>query len=240
MRPLLAASLAALLLAAAAPASAAEPAAAQLARIMMPKATWAQGLDEVGQMMQSRMGAHPGAKLEYPPDFKDKVRGELEQALPYDDLVAMHAKELAAAYTEQELEGLLSFYSGPLGQKTLAANAQVSEKVAQSAQQRIESKMGDMMKRLSTHVKAPAGASPHSASPHGASPHGASPHGASPHGMPPSAEKAPAAPAKKTSPAKTSPAKKPAPAAAKPAVKAEETPKPADAGAAAPAPAPAK
>lgn len=157
MRFLLAAPLATLLLAAAAPPLAAEPAnATQLARVLMPKATWSHGLDQLGQMVQARMSAHPGAKLQYPPDFKVKVRAELEKVLPYEDLVAMHAKELAAAYTPAELDGLLAFYGGPLGQKTLATNPKVSEKVAQATQQRVESKMGEVMKRLSEHAKAPA------------------------------------------------------------------------------------
>jgi hypothetical protein len=199
---------------------AAEPAAAgELARIIVPKSTWSEGVDGLAKDVQNRMRAHPGSQLQYPDDFNAKVRSEMEQVLPYEEVIALHAKELAAAYTPAELDGLVEFYRGPLGQKTLQVNPQVFQKVGVATQQRINSKMGEVMKRLAEHVKAPAGASA-GASPHGGS--GGSPHGASPHGATPPAKaaapakKAPAAPAKKTSPppAKADAAATPAPAPA--------------------------
>lgn len=170
MRTAVAAFLAAFLLSGPAPAPAAEPASAeQLARLLMPKATWSRGMEQLAQSIEARMRMHPGAQLEYPADFGEKARKEVEQVLPYDDLVGMHAKELAAAYSPAELEGLVAFYKGPLGQKSLEKMPQVSENVAVATQQRVESKMPDVMKRLSALAKPPAG-SPGKAAPKAAPP----------------------------------------------------------------------
>lgn len=149
---------AALLFAAPAPGGAAEPAAAeQLARLLMPRATWSQGIDQLSQMIEARVRAQPGAQGELPAGLAEKTRKEVEQVLPYDELVGLHAKELAAAYSPAELDGLITFYEGPLGQKTLQKMPQVSEKVALATQQRVEAKMGDVMKRLAEEArKAPS------------------------------------------------------------------------------------
>jgi hypothetical protein len=163
MNTRLAALLASLLLASTGPALAAEPAAAtKLAQLLLPKATWSQGIDQLGKVVQMQMQGHPGSQpLQYPPDFDAKVRAELEKVLPYDDLVAIHAKELAGAYTPAELDSLVAFYGAPLGQKTLQKNAEVSDKVSQATQQRVQSKMPEVMKRLATFAKPSATPSGH-------------------------------------------------------------------------------
>jgi hypothetical protein len=96
---------------------------------------------------------HPGAKLEFPADFAKQVRAELDAALPYEALLDLHAKELSAGYTEQELKDLIAFYKSPTGQKSLQTMPAVSEKVAIQTQQRVESKMPAIMEKLSAKVK---------------------------------------------------------------------------------------
>lgn len=154
----------------AAPAPAAKPAAApaarpqatELARVLMPKTTWTAGLDQLGQMTLMRLSSHPGSQpIEYPKDMQAKVKAELEGALPYDALVGLHAKELGATFSDAELGELLAFYRSPIGQKALAKMGEVQNSVGLETQKRIEGKMPDIMKRLSSLGKvkpAPEGA----------------------------------------------------------------------------------
>ena len=137
---------------------AAEPkgTAADIARLLVPKETWATGIAQLAENVQGRFQSHPGSKLEYPPDFPAKVRGELEAALPYGDLVGMHAQALSATYTEPELKDLLAFYRSPLGQKWLKVSPGLSEKVSSETQQRMDKQMPAVMERLGKLAKAPA------------------------------------------------------------------------------------
>jgi hypothetical protein len=151
---------AAAVLALGAPAFAADPspAAAELARIIMPKQTWSDGVQQIASGLQGQMQSHPGATLHYPPDFGAKLRAEVENALPYEALLSIHAQQLAAGFSEPELKDLVAFYKSPTGQKALKTMPAVSEKVAQETQQRVEKQLPGIMTRMSELVKAPADA----------------------------------------------------------------------------------
>lgn len=129
--------------------------AADIARLLVPREAWQAGLAQLAQNVQGRLQSHPGSQLQYPPDFPAKVRGELEAALPYGDLVGMHAQALSASYTEPELKDLLAFYRSPLGQKWLKVSPGLAEKVAGETQQRVEKQMPGVMERLGKLAKAP-------------------------------------------------------------------------------------
>lgn len=166
----LAAALALALLSSPALAADAKGSAGELAKILMPKKTWDDGLTQLTQNVQGRMQMHPGKKIEYPADFPKKVRAELEAVLPYDALVEIHAKELGASYTEAELKDLLAFYRSPTGQKSLQTMPAVSQKVSMETQQRIEGKMPEIMTKLSSQAKVPAGGAPKTGPSHGMPP----------------------------------------------------------------------
>jgi hypothetical protein len=129
----------------------------ELARLLMPRTTWEQGMQSLAAGVQQRMQMHPGAQLQYPPDFQKKVRAEIEAALPYESLVGLHAKELGASYQESELKDLLAFYRSPTGQKSLQVMPQLSEKVTAATRQQVDAKMPAIMERLGAMAKAPAG-----------------------------------------------------------------------------------
>ena len=158
--------LAALVLALAAPAAlAAEPqgAAGDLARIVMPRKTWELGTKALADNVRRTLETpHQGAKMQYPADFEKKVQAEIEGALPYEELLSIHAKELSATYAEPELKDLVAFYRSPVGQKWLEKSGEVSQKVSVQTQQRIEGKMQGIMERLS---KLAGGTGTRSASP---------------------------------------------------------------------------
>jgi hypothetical protein len=134
-----------------------KPSAGELARVLMPKKTWDEGLAALAKSVQGRMQQHPGAKLEYPADFGKQVRAELDAALPYEALLELHAKELSAGYSEAELKDLLAFYKTPTGQKYLQVMPTVSERIAIQTQQRVESKMPAIMEKLAGKVKSQNG-----------------------------------------------------------------------------------
>ncbi len=148
---------------AAAPAS---KAATDLARMLATKESWSQGVDGLSKMLQSQFSGHPGSSLSLPPGFDKKVRGEVEAALPYEALVDIHARQLAAAYTEPELNDLLVHYRSPVGQKWLKTMPGVSEKIAMETQKQVDPKLGEVMKRLAKDVKPPAGSGAAKADPH--------------------------------------------------------------------------
>ena len=149
------------LLSIAVPGSAAETkgSASEVARLLVPREAWAQGVQQLAQDAQSKLQSHPGSKLQYPPDFAGKVRSEVEAVLPYDELVGMHAKELGARYSEQELKELLAFYRTPTGQKFLKVMPAATESVSRQTQQRFEQKMPEVMKKLAQLAKADSNAS---------------------------------------------------------------------------------
>jgi hypothetical protein len=134
---------------------AAQARATDIARLVLQKEDWSRAVDMLAQDVQSRLQGHPGSQLKFPPDFGTKVHGEVAKALPYDDLVAMHAKELSRAFTEPELTDLLAFYRTPLGQKSLKVLPTLAGNVSQQSQARFEQKMPEIMQRLSSGLKHP-------------------------------------------------------------------------------------
>jgi uncharacterized protein len=130
--------------------------ALELARVVVPQAEWSRGMDLIAQDAVARMQSHPGSRLELPADFAARARGEVDKVLPYAELIGMHARELSARYSEQELSELLSFYRTPLGQKALAVMPVVSERVGEQSQRRFEKAMPEVMQRLAHSLKKPA------------------------------------------------------------------------------------
>jgi len=145
---------------AAAPAAAApapiKAGAADLARLLVPKESWSRSMGMLAQDTQQRMQGHPGTQLTFPADFPAKVRTEVEGALPYEELITIHAQELSGAFTEPELADQLAFYRTPTGQKFLKVMPEVSSKVEQATRQRMQQRMPEVMTRLSSGLKHPA------------------------------------------------------------------------------------
>ena len=149
--------------AAAAPAAAPVPikaGAADLARLLVPKEAWSRSMVMLAQDTQQRLQNHPGSQLTFPADFPAKVRAEVETALPYEELITIHAQELSGAYTEGELADLLGFYRTPSGQKFLQVMPGVSGRVEQATRQRMEKRMPEVLTRLSSGLKHPTPPSP--------------------------------------------------------------------------------
>lgn len=139
--------------AAAAPAAEPSATAKQLARLVVPRPTWEAGVQQLTAMVKGNLEGHPGSQLKYPADLQQKIRAEVEAALPYEDLVGMHARELGASYSEAELKELDAFFKTPAGKKWLEVGPRSSEKVAVETQRRFEQKVPDIMKKMSALAK---------------------------------------------------------------------------------------
>jgi hypothetical protein len=139
----------------AAPAPAAEPSAAakELARQLVPKPTWDTGVQQISTAVKARLEGHPGSQLKYPADLAQKIRAEVEAALPYDELIGMHARELTASYSEAELKEVSGFFKTPAGKKWLEASPRSAEKVTLETQRRFEQKMPEIMTKMSKLAK---------------------------------------------------------------------------------------
>jgi hypothetical protein len=135
-------------------------AATELARLLVPRQYWSDGVGQLAQQVQGQMQMHPGQKLQYPPDFPETVRTEIEQAVPYDETVAIHARELQASFAEAELKGLVGFFGSPLGRKFLATSPDLQTKVGMETERRLQQTMPGIMARLAARVKQTAGAAP--------------------------------------------------------------------------------
>ncbi len=127
--------------------------AQELARLLVPKETWALGLQQLGMVVQQNLEGHPGSKLQYPSDLPSRIRAEVEAALPYNDLLSMHAKELSSSYTEAELNELSGFFRTPVGKKWLEVQPKTTHAVTLAMQQHFDQKLPDVMKKLSQLAK---------------------------------------------------------------------------------------
>lgn len=139
--------------AAAAPAAEPSATAKELARQLVTKETWAAGVQQLSGMVQQNLEGHPGAKLKYPADLSQRIRAEVEKALPYDDLIGMHAKELSATYTEPELKEVSAFFKTPSGKKWMEQSGKVSEKASLETQRRFEQKVPEIMGKMTQLAK---------------------------------------------------------------------------------------
>ena len=132
-----------------------KPAATELARLMVTKANWSTAMDQMVEAAAQQLQGHPGSSLKLPADFNGKARAEVDQVLPYEELIGLHAKELSAAYSDQELVELVTFHKSPLGQKYLQASPQEAAKVGLATQERFAQKMPDVMKKLAAGLPHP-------------------------------------------------------------------------------------
>jgi len=131
--------------------------ATELARLMVTKPNWSAAMDQMAQAAGQQLQGHPGSALTLPPDFNAKARAEVEKVLPYEELIGLHAKELSALYTDQELGELVTFHKSPLGQKYLQASPQEADRVGRATQERFGQKMPEIMKKLAAGLPQPAG-----------------------------------------------------------------------------------
>jgi hypothetical protein len=93
-----------------------------------------------GQMIATFKKAHP----EVPNDFWDRFEQKLGSQELVDQLIPIYDKY----YTQQDLEGLLTFYESPVGQKVLKTMPQVMQESMQIGQVWGQQKAQEVLKEI--------------------------------------------------------------------------------------------
>jgi uncharacterized protein len=78
--------------------------------------------------------------------IEEKISQILSQQLNWELLKAQYVKVYADTYTEEELEGIVSFYKSPAGQAWFAKSPQVGDKARQVTQQAIQEAQAQIRK----------------------------------------------------------------------------------------------
>jgi len=154
---------AALLFALAAPAARAaeaDPLAVEIARMVMPPASYDEILSTVDAQLEASLGASfqklaPDAEPEeLAPVFADDLRKLMRTVMPsYDEMLAFQAQTLAKHYTAEELKKLREFYRSPLGQKTIRTMPEVTKDAMTWVQGMLVEKMPAAMEEFKAAVE---------------------------------------------------------------------------------------
>ena len=147
-------------------------AATELARALLSQEQWSKVLDSYASSLAGQVSEALLARGEkVPDDLRQKLRGELDRALPYQQTVQSQAEALAKVLTPDELKRTAAFYGSPLGRKVLEQLPEAQSTVAQELQGRLATAVPDIVSRIAPKAMAatpPAGGGASGAAPNGA------------------------------------------------------------------------
>jgi hypothetical protein len=105
-------------------------------------------------------GALAATGKEAPPDLREKVRGDLDDAVKYDQAVDMQARALAGRFSEDELRALEAFYRSGPGKKLLDELPEIARQVNDELRARLSERVPRIVERYAPSVAAtgPGGA----------------------------------------------------------------------------------
>jgi len=122
--------------------------ARDLARALTSKQTWDGILDSYTASLFAQMSGALTAKGRQPPDgLREKVRADLEEAVPYDQALDMHASALAIRFSENELSEIERFYRSAAGKKLLDVLPEVSQQVNEELRERLAQRIAAIVER---------------------------------------------------------------------------------------------
>jgi hypothetical protein len=109
-----------------------------------------QAMDQVDSgMMQQMVGVtlsdDQQAKLK---QFSEKVKKIVSDALSWDKLEPEYAKLYADAYTEEQIDDILTFYKSPTGQAMVEKSPGLIKQSTAIAQQRLTTAMPELQKLM--------------------------------------------------------------------------------------------
>jgi hypothetical protein len=148
----------------AAPRSAApttSPRARALARVLTTEEAWAGIIDGYAATLAGQIsGALAATGKEPPPDLREKVRGDLDEAVKYEQAVDMQARALAGRFSEDELRALEAFYRSGPGKKLLDELPEIARQVNDELRARLSERVPRIVERYAPSVAAsgPGGA----------------------------------------------------------------------------------
>ena len=113
------------------------------------------------------VGKSAGAKSDLSPEQKaaeQKAQAEahemIAKQLSWDAVKGDFIQAYADAFTEDELKGLVAFYSSPLGQKLVQTQPQVTEKMGKLTQQKAMAVVPAVLQKIKESTQKPPAASP--------------------------------------------------------------------------------
>jgi hypothetical protein len=74
---------------------------------------------DASDAMTQRIAERGSGHFELSPEFRDRLREQYEEMVPYEELVSYQASILSSTYSSDELAELLTFCESPTGQKSI-------------------------------------------------------------------------------------------------------------------------
>lgn len=114
------------------------PAAERVARALTTQENWNETIKEYASSLSSQIGAAVKSQGgEVPKDAEQRIRGGLDKAVGYEEVVRLQAQALAGRFSEDELHTIGKFYESVPGKKLVSELPAVSRQVIETVQQRI-------------------------------------------------------------------------------------------------------
>jgi hypothetical protein len=135
--------------------SGAPPAARDLARALTTQEAWNGIIDGYATSLAGQIsGALAATGKEAPADLREKVRGELHEAVRYEQAVDMQARALAGRFSADELRALETFYRTGAGKKLLEVLPEVARQVNDELRARLSERVPRIVERYAPSVAA--------------------------------------------------------------------------------------
>ncbi|HEX9052966.1 MAG TPA: DUF2059 domain-containing protein [Anaeromyxobacter sp.] len=114
------------------------PAAERVARALTTRENWNETMKEYAASLSSQIAAAVKSQGgEAPKDAEQRIRGRLDEAVGYEEVVRLQAQALAGRFGEDELRAIGTFYESGPGKKLVSELPTVSRQVIETVQQRI-------------------------------------------------------------------------------------------------------
>ena len=127
-------------------------------------------VDKFGQQVNAQGSLSPEQK-EAMQKAQADAHASIHQQLGWDAVKGEFIQTYADAFTEDELKGLVAFYTSPLGQKLVEKQPAVTEKMGHLTQQKMMAVMPALMQKIKIAAqKAPAAATSPAPAPPAVSP----------------------------------------------------------------------
>lgn len=131
------------------------PAARDLARALTSEPAWDGIIDGYATSLAGQISAALAATgKEAPADLREKVRGELRDAVRYEQAVEMQARALAGRFSADELRALETFYRSGAGKKLLEVLPEVARQVNEELRVRLSERVPRIVERYAPSVAA--------------------------------------------------------------------------------------
>jgi len=131
------------------------PAARDLAKALTTEEAWNGILDGYASSLSGQIsGALAATGKEAPADLREKVRGELHDAVRYDQAVDMQARALAGRFSEAELRELERFYESPAGRKLLTELPSIAAQVNDELRGRLSERVPKIVEKYAPSLAA--------------------------------------------------------------------------------------